>query len=60
MYLVTFYSDNLCFKWRFEQEALSGKICQKWEDFMSLREDWETCNETGGYLVRWGELAGLS
>ena len=31
MYLVTFYSDNLCFKWRFEQETLSGNICQKWE-----------------------------
>ena len=41
MYLLTFYFDNLCFKLRFEQEALTGKTCQKWEDFMALWGDWE-------------------
>ena len=41
MYLLAFYPDNLCFKWRFEPGALTGKTCQKWEDFMALRGDWE-------------------
>ena len=41
MYILAIYSDNLCFKWRFESGALTGKTCQKWEDFMDLRGDWE-------------------
>ena len=41
MYLLAFYSHNLSFKWRFEPGALTGKTCQKWEDFMALWGDWE-------------------
>ena len=41
MYLFTFYATNLYLKWRFKRGALTGKICQKWGDFMPLRREWE-------------------
>ena len=59
MYLQAISSDNLCFKWRFKPGALTGKTCQKWEDFMVLWGDWEKWNETGDHPVGRGELAGL-
>ena len=36
MYLLAIYSDNLCFKLRFEPGALTGKTCQKVGRFYGL------------------------
>ena len=38
--LFAAYTDTLCCKQRFKLGALTGKNCQKWEDFISIRRDW--------------------